>query len=238
MLFLEGEIKDSGKKICDNKSLQPNQSQNFKYSLPANLNPAEIGPYIHKGIFICNHCNTKIIGVRYNCTVCKNFDYCEKCESSIPHEHPFYKIRSVFEESRSSALSSKNQSQNLDQIFKEKEFKVQALNIPSPFSAKAQETYTYTLKIKNNGCNKWPDNTVMKCISGFHKDISEGVPSLNAGEEYNVNIGLQAPKIPGFYPCSWRLAYLIKNDIRFFGPKIDVNINVEGNKGKDFGFSP
>ena len=33
-----------------------------------------------------------MIGVRYKCCVCKNFDYCEVCEERLGHEHPFIKI--------------------------------------------------------------------------------------------------------------------------------------------------
>ncbi len=49
---------------------------------------------IHNGIS-CNGCGIKsIIGCRYKCAVCQNFDFCEKCEEkySEKHEHPFIKI--------------------------------------------------------------------------------------------------------------------------------------------------
>jgi hypothetical protein len=41
----------------------------------------------------CDGCGVHpIIGVRYKCCVCKNFDYCEVCEERLGHEHPFIKI--------------------------------------------------------------------------------------------------------------------------------------------------
>lgn len=32
------------------------------------------------------------MGIRYKCSVCKNFDYCEICEERHAHDHPFIKI--------------------------------------------------------------------------------------------------------------------------------------------------
>ena len=48
---------------------------------------------IHPGS-VCNGCGNNIIGVRYKCTICHGFDYCEKCEEKDKgeHGHPFLKI--------------------------------------------------------------------------------------------------------------------------------------------------
>lgn len=230
-----------------NDNVFPSQSFHrdgtFKLSLPANLNtvePSSSNLIIHKG-YICDSCKVKpIIGFRYHCTVCQDFDYCEKCEAKHPHEHSFIKYRKVLpEENRTSAIYSVNQSQNLNdfpgQSCKESKegqkdsYKAQTVNIPSKITANPQKTYSFSLKIKNNGVSKWPDNTELKCINGLHKETAEGIPSLNSGEEYNVNIVLQAPKNPGVYASSWRLSYRVKNDVKFFGPKMDFNIDVDGN---------
>lgn len=50
---------------------------------------------VHKD-FICDGCDADpIVGIRYKCTVCNDFDYCEKCEKTLgeKHGHPFLKIR-------------------------------------------------------------------------------------------------------------------------------------------------
>ena len=39
-------------------------------------------------------CNP-IIGTRYKCSVCPNFDICAKCENINNHEHPFLKIKNI-----------------------------------------------------------------------------------------------------------------------------------------------
>jgi hypothetical protein len=31
--------------------------------------------------------------VRYKCAICADFDFCEKCEATIDHPHPFLKIK-------------------------------------------------------------------------------------------------------------------------------------------------
>ena len=46
--------------------------------------------------YICDGCNKgPIVGIRYKCTVCPDFDYCEECEKKFAeqHGHPFLKIR-------------------------------------------------------------------------------------------------------------------------------------------------
>lgn len=42
----------------------------------------------------CDGCKMyPIVGIRYKCYVCPDFDYCEKCEGTTEHPHPFIKIR-------------------------------------------------------------------------------------------------------------------------------------------------
>lgn len=50
---------------------------------------------IHENIQ-CNGCGiVPIVGIRYHCSVCEDFDYCEECEArcSSNHQHVFMKIR-------------------------------------------------------------------------------------------------------------------------------------------------
>ena len=52
------------------------------------------GKPIHHG-YICDGCNKgPIIGNRFKCTVCDDFDFCETCEEKFKdqHKHPFLKI--------------------------------------------------------------------------------------------------------------------------------------------------
>ena len=78
------EIKEKTIKMYQdfkNKFLNPNQNKKDE-------------PIVHRNI-ICDGCGMHpLVGVRYKCSVCRNFDYCEKCEEKFKneHQHPFIKI--------------------------------------------------------------------------------------------------------------------------------------------------
>lgn len=42
----------------------------------------------------CDECHASpIVGVRYKCVVCPDFDVCVNCEAKSTHAHPFLKIK-------------------------------------------------------------------------------------------------------------------------------------------------
>lgn len=48
---------------------------------------------VHENV-ACDGCDVcPIVGVRYKCSVLKNFDYCSNCEDRLSHPHPFLKIK-------------------------------------------------------------------------------------------------------------------------------------------------
>jgi len=59
------------------------------------INSAAQPQSVHQRV-TCDGCNVDpIVGIRYKCSVCKDFDFCSKCEESRDHDHPFLKIYSA-----------------------------------------------------------------------------------------------------------------------------------------------
>ena len=83
IMQLQEKLAESEKKDkIESTKLRAKQTNNGKIS-------------IH-GDYICDGCDADpIIGIRYKCAVCEDFDYCEKCEKIMgpKHGHPFLKIR-------------------------------------------------------------------------------------------------------------------------------------------------
>jgi len=49
---------------------------------------------VHHG-YVCDGCGEDpIVGIRYKCAICDDFDFCEDCEENKVHGHVFLKIRS------------------------------------------------------------------------------------------------------------------------------------------------
>lgn len=54
--------------------------------------PFESNQVVHERV-ACDGCNAyPIVGTRYKCSICKNFDFCAKCEEFTDHHHAFIKI--------------------------------------------------------------------------------------------------------------------------------------------------
>jgi sequestosome 1 len=54
-----------------------------------------LGQVVHQGVE-CDGCQVSpIVGHRYKCSVCQDFDFCSNCEEKIDHLHPFLKIKNA-----------------------------------------------------------------------------------------------------------------------------------------------
>ena len=86
----------SEKNVINISTDKPKKEENNKNSnqISINFKNEKERKKIHVG-YLCDGCNSKIVGIRYKCSVCDDFDYCEKCEEKmgLKHGHPLLKIK-------------------------------------------------------------------------------------------------------------------------------------------------
>lgn len=87
--------KENNKKSNNENNIKTMDKHSFsrdKYEIRSNEKERE--KHYYTG-YICDGCDQDIFGIRYNCAVCKDFDFCEKCEAKFgfQHGHPLLKIK-------------------------------------------------------------------------------------------------------------------------------------------------
>ena len=134
---------------------------------------------IHKGI-VCNRCGQEnIVGIRYKCAQCSNFNLCENCENVYNHDikHIMVKIRSPY----------KNENELKSKINKNISYKNQDMNYelePKAITLNGNlDSQVQIVSIKNIGLAPWR-GVYLKCIEEKSEIIGEEFEM-----KYNVNSG-------------------------------------------------
>ena len=140
---------------------------------------------IHKGIF-CNKCGKEIIGKRFKCVQCFNFNLCQFCENDYNHDIRHIMVSIIYPVQNESELSSKldknlcYKNQNLNYDLEPKIFYFNSEN-----DVQSQE-----ITIKNIGFETWKQS-YLKCIethSEIFGDDCEINFVVNPGDEIKINI--------------------------------------------------
>mmetsp|Transcript_17125 Transcript_17125/g.17009 ORF Transcript_17125/g.17009 Transcript_17125/m.17009 type:complete len:417 (-) Transcript_17125:38-1288(-) len=168
----------------------------------------------------CDSCGVSpIIGHRYKCSVCQNFDFCSKCEASVDHEHPFIKIRTQEQAPKTIFCALDEQEPKPKPKAGLKCFKKQCTqdtrllcsfvkNITGTDSDEviAGSNYSKTWRLRNDGKNSWPIGCTLVCIKGDAIEGATPLPPLKSGEEANITVTFTAPTEEGRYTSFWRAA--------------------------------
>jgi len=113
----------------------------------------------------CDGCGMlPIIGSRYHCSVCDDFDYCEVCEASKEHAHPFLKMK----------IPQPEPEPALQQV----------KNICGDWKAKTVDTLKNVYGKVGYGLSI-PRNAIKKIFQTVDKDVS--VPEVKAPEQYKIH---------------------------------------------------
>lgn len=58
----------------------------FTFFLVKHINSTGNSPQVHPGI-VCDVCQGSVVGLRFKCLYCANYDLCKECESTGVHDH-------------------------------------------------------------------------------------------------------------------------------------------------------
>jgi len=195
------------------------------------------GP-VHFGV-VCDGCNqSPLVGQRFKCTVCPDYDLCEKCNAKGAelHNHPMENIQPKwrnsrmpregngcpFRERRNCAPKEEEQPKGaLSAVF------VQTVATADEAVIANGAEFTKIWKISNNGNVAWPEKTVLSFVYGDRLGAPAAVQLSNAvapGAEADVAVTMVAPSAVGKYSNYWRLC---GPEGSFFGPPLWARITVE-----------
>ena len=142
-------------------------------------------PIIHKGIN-CSICGKKdIVGIRYKCSMCQNFNLCEKCEENTDHDdnHVLLKIKEPI-------TSEKNLEEKIQNtiIIPEVDFQAE----PIEFNFKASNLINIqTVTLTNTTNFIWKKKTKFICIKEKSSLIGNDIileEEIKPGNYTNIEI--------------------------------------------------
>jgi hypothetical protein len=207
---------------------------------------------VHTGV-TCDSCSmSPIIGTRYKCSVCHNFDFCQNCERNVQHPHPFLKIRSSVKAPMSMlTASSKDSFKQLAKVSWGRGINrcaFRSLHKDKPKNRQCDpstrlalrfvkdvvghdgskhapsEVFIRVWRVRNDGPTNWPSGCMFVCINGDFRGDNVNLPTLKAGEETDIVVHMKAPEREGRYKSFWRA---VDPDGVRFGQKVWADISVE-----------
>ena len=138
----------------------------------------------------CDGCGTKpIIGSRFHCTVCPDFDFCPNCEKDHQHEHPFMKFATRTEDVYVNIdFSPENLMESLVQVrdfFKAQKPKMKVIGNPNFYNAE-DRGIVIRWTVLNCGNCRWPSDYAFVSCRGNADIVSWQIPELAPGEEGEI----------------------------------------------------
>ena len=162
---------------------------------------------IHERI-TCDGCEKHpIIGIRYKCLACYDYDLCDSCENSLNHPHPMIKIKTPMNISASSqnfnsfltpesltyikSLISSHVKEALKKKFKGK---VIQLLINNEESVLPGATIKIFWEIMNKGRKAWPEGSkfVMKKGNLIANEVR--LPIVEPGKSVMIEVDVEVPE--------------------------------------------
>ena len=171
-----------------------------------------------------------IIGFRYKCSQCQNYNLCQVCEEqnslNLNHPHNFIKIRNELNDNNNNMINEIiNNNNNYDKI----EYSYKLIN-------KKMQTYIYqgeneakiSIVIKNNCKNKWPEKKTFLIFDKMNSMITCEDISLKAlNPEDQESYDIQFKQLKDLNPQEYKVFFHFNVDGRNYGDKICLSIIIK-----------
>jgi hypothetical protein len=200
---------------------------------------------VHEGVQ-CDHCKVvPIVGTRYKCTACHNFDLCETCEEAGVHpmDHELIKFRvpraprrhgfghgarhgchggRKWRNSRfnpAPAAKATSPSPSPSRALKDgfSAFFVDDVNLPDKTQLEAGHFAVKTWKIRNDGKEHWDSAVKLQYLSGNKEILLDGVELYDVPLLQSNEVGdLSVPLSAPNKPGTYRTVFrLVRNGVQF-----------------------
>ena len=206
---------------------------------------------VHNGIK-CEKCfKEPIVGFRYKCSICNNYNLCQDCEEKNAqtgeHEHDFIKIRKVETLNRNTIINNQNNfnAHNLNinndnndfELFSnnEKEYSYECLNknnLVKEVEEGTKET-SFNVVLRNNKNIKWPMNNT-KLSSDLNSnvvvdDVYLEPQDYNEQKDYIINVR----DIDTYPPGEYKMFLSFEVNGERFGEQIFLKLIIKKKQKED-----
>jgi hypothetical protein len=201
---------------------------------------------VHQDV-ICDGCNVgPIVGIRFKCSSCKNYDLCDTCEARkehpkdhiliklrtpVPVDHKFAFLETVpdprLSSSSASASSSSSSSASSSGPIPVPVAKfVKDETIPDRSVVGKGEKVLKTWQVRNGGKHYWPRGVKLAYVGGDLRPVDDEEPPLiplaAPGETVEVSVKVRVPMTLGRYTGFYRFVYGPENTV--FGDRLWVEV--------------
>jgi hypothetical protein len=215
---------------------------------------------VHQGIK-CNKCGMDpIIGYRYKCPICQNYNLCQNCEENNSqtgeHQHDFIKMRN--QEKQSPKKEEKNEDKNKEKLVKKEEKNIIIIEKKFPpkepekineykyeLFDKNPEIYTKTTYIEdekdikfeigivNTSSIDFPENGKTKFIKEGNKEKSAEfiIDKLKAGAKQIIAITIPKKNIK---LGEKKMKFILNIDGKNYGEPITLTLITKSKKVEEF----
>ena len=219
----ERKEKNEKKEKKEKKPKQEKKSKETrerKEELKEGINESEVvvHQYIH-----CDGCGMNpLCGIRYKCTICHDYDLCERCEDSLNHPHPLIKLRvpmktganAIWGNSGPPSHHGGHRFGHIKEIvtakIKEMMKKKYKVKVCQCLHSKQTNVFPGTevqfeWELMNKGRMAWPEGSRLVRAKGDFTAKDVNLPTVEPGQKVTVRVSALAPNIEKECSGVWKV---------------------------------